>query len=251
MGSAAIIMAVAVIISAVLMFGPVPAGLTRAGQRVLGIAVVAIGLWSTEMLPMGVTGMMVVVALAVSGGVSGFQEALIGFAKPVPYFLIAVLTIGLAVSKSGLAERIAYFFLRHCRGRPKALYTQLLMAFPVLTLLLPSATTRTGILVHVYEQALALSNVPKSAPLSKAVMMALNSINRLASTAILTGGITPVVAAALVGGISWGRWLVLMIVPYLALLILGAGLIYGIYRQGFTGSLPQAPETERRPFVES
>ena len=248
MRTAAIIMAVAVIISAALMFGPLPAGLTRAGQRVLGIAVVAIGLWSTEMLPMGVTGMMVVVALAVSGGVSGFQEALIGFAKPVPYFLIAVLTIGLAVSKSGLAERIAYFFLQHCRGRPKALYIQLLMAFPVLTLLLPSATTRTGILVHVYEQALALSNVPKSAPLSKAVMLALNSINRLASTAILTGGITPVVAAALVGGLSWGRWLVLMIVPYLALLILGAVLIYGIYRQGFKGSLPQAPETERRPL---
>jgi anion transporter len=248
MRTAAIIMAVAVIISAALMFGPLPAGLTRAGQRVLGIAVVAIGLWSTEMLPMGVTGMMVVVALAVSGGVSGFQEALIGFAKPVPYFLIAVLTIGLAVSKSGLAERIAYFFLQHCRGRPKALYIQLLMAFPVLTLLLPSATTRTGILVHVYEQALALSNVPKSAPLSKAVMMALNSLNRLASTAILTGGITPVVAAALVGGLSWGRWLVLMIVPYLALLILGAVLIYGIYRQGFKGSLPQAPETERRPL---
>jgi len=122
------------------------------------------------------------------------------------------------------------------------------MAFPILTLLLPSATTRTGILIHVYEQALELSNVPKSAPLSKAVMMALNSINRLASTTILTGGITPVVAAALVGGVSWGRWLVLMIVPYLALLILGAGLIYGIYRQGFKGSLSQAPEIERLPL---
>ena len=89
-----------------------------------------------------------------------------------------------------------------------------------LTLLLPSATTRTGILIHVYEQALQLSRVPRGASLAKAVMMALNSINRLASTILLTGGITPVVAASLIGGVSWSRWLILLSVPYAVLLTL-------------------------------
>ena len=89
----------------------------------------------------------------------------------------------------------------------------MLISFPVLTLVLPSATTRTGILVHVYEQALSLSKVAKDSPFSKAIMMSLNSINRLASTAILTGGITPIVAASLVGGISWSHWLVMMLIP--------------------------------------
>ena len=245
---AIVIMALLALLSIMVMCIPAPAGLSRAGQRVLGITILAIGFWSTELIPMGVTGMLVVVSLVVSGGASGFQEALIGFAKPVPYFLIAVLTIGLAVSKSGLAERIALFFLRRCRQSPSALYIQLLMAFPFLTLLLPSAITRTGILVHVYERAFKLSQVPKNSPLSKAIMLALNSINRLASTAILTGGITPMLSAALVGGVSWGRWLTLMIIPYLALLVMGAGLIYGIYRRGFAGSLPQAPAIDRVPF---
>lgn len=117
------------------------------------------------------------------------------------------------------------FFLRWCRGRARALYLQLLLVFPLLTLLLPSATTCTGILIHVYEQALELSHVPRGAPLAKAIMLALNSINRLASTVLLTGGITPVVAASLIGTISWNRWLVLMSVPYSVLLALGAGLI--------------------------
>ena len=242
------IMMVVVILSFMLMFMLTPTGLSRAGQRVLGIAVIAIGLWSTELLPIGVTAMLVVVTLMVSGGVSSFQEALIGFAKPVPYFLIAVLTIGLAVQKSGLAERIARFFLRHGRGRPMALYTHLLAALPLLTLLLPSSATRSGILVHVYEQALTLSNVPKTASLSKAIMMALNSINRLASTAILTGGIVPMVAAALVGGMSWSRWFVLMFAPYLALIIFGAVLIYGIYRRGFSEKLSQVPFVNPEPF---
>ena len=108
---AAVVMPALFVLSILLFYMPVPEGLSQAGQRVLVIAIVAIGLWGTELLPMGVTGMLVVVSLQLSGGVSGFQEALIGFAKPVPYFLIGVLTIGLAVSRSGLAERSARYFL--------------------------------------------------------------------------------------------------------------------------------------------
>jgi sodium-dependent dicarboxylate transporter 2/3/5 len=227
---------------------PTPTGLSQEGHRVLAVIALAIGLWYTEALPMGVTSLLVVIALVFSGSVPGFREALVGFAQPVAYFLIGVLTIGLAVLKSGLAERVARFFLGRCKGRARALYLQLLLAFPLLTLLLPSATTRTGILIHVYEQALDLSRVPRGAPLAKAVMLALNSINRLASTMLLTGGITPVVAASLIGGIAWSRWLVLMCVPYGVLLALGAGLIYLLYRRGFDAPLPATPTADPRPF---
>jgi anion transporter len=225
-----------------------PEGLSRAGQQVLAVAVIAIGLWSTEALPMGVTGILVVLALVLSGGVPGFREALMGFAEPVTYFLMGVLTMGLAVSRSGLAERVARFFLRHCGGRPRALYGQLLLAFPLLTLILPSATTRTAILIHVYEQALDLSQVPRGAPLAKAIMLALNSINRLASTVLLTGGITPVVSAALLGGVAWSRWFVLLGVPYGVLLASGAGFIYWQYRHGFRTPLPEVPLAAATPL---
>jgi anion transporter len=235
-------------ICAGLLVLPAPDGLSGVGQRVIAVAVAAIGLWSTDALPPGLTGMLVVVLLVLLGGVPSFREALSGFAHPVAYFLIGVLTIGLAVLHSGLAERIARFFLGRARGRPRALYLQMLLAFPLLTFLLPSATTRTGILIHVYDQALALSHVPRGAPLAKAIMMALNSINRLASTVLLTGGITPITAAALIGGISWSRWLVLMCVPYYAILGLGAGLIYGLYGRGFGTVLSVPPLAARRPL---
>jgi di/tricarboxylate transporter len=91
--------------------------------------------------------------------------------------------------------------------------------------------------------------VPKDAQLSKAIMMALNSINRLASTIILTGGITPVVAAALVGEMSWSRWLILMSLPYLALLLIGAGLIYLIYRRGFSIQMSRVPDVVSGPLT--
>jgi anion transporter len=227
---------------------PAPAGLPAGGQRVLAVAALAVGLWGTETLPAGVTGIVVVIALVVLRAVPGMREALIGFADPVAYFLIGVLTIGLAVSHSGLAERVARGFLRGARGRPRALYVQLLATFPLLTLLLPSATTRTGILVHVYDQALELSGVAPGAPIARAVMMALNSINRLASTVLLTGGITPIVAAGLIGGISWTRWFALMSVPYGALLLAGALSIYARYRRGFGADLPQTPAPSWEPL---
>ncbi|MBW1962437.1 MAG: anion permease [Deltaproteobacteria bacterium] len=216
-------------------------GLPPAGQKVLGIALVAIAFWSTEMLPIAVTGMMVVILLAVSGSVSGLKEALFGFAQPVVYFLIGVLTIGSAVLKSGLAERAARYFLLACKGNPRKLYIQLLVSFPLLTLILPSATTRSAILIHVYEQVLELSRVPRNSSLSKAIMMALNSINRLASTMLLTGGITPVLSAAMVGGVAWSRWFVLMSVPYGVLLAAGGIILYRNHSSGFSEKLSQLP----------
>ena len=220
---------------------PTPDGLTVVGQRVLAVIVLAIGLWSTDALPPGLTGVVVVLALVALGAVPGLRDALSGFSEPVVFFLIGVLTIGLAVAKSGLAERIAGLFLRHARGRPGRLYWQMLLLFPVLTLFLPSATTRSGILVHAYEHALEQSRVPRGAPLAKAIMLGLNSTNRLASTVLLTGGITPVVAAGLIGGLSWSRWFVLMSAPYLALLGLSAVLIYARYGRGFPEQLEAAP----------
>lgn len=241
--------AILVAVCAALIAAPAPAGLPEAGKRVIAVAVLAIGLWCSEALPAGVTAIVLIVALVMTGSVAGLPEALVGFADPVAYFLIGVLTIGLAVQKSGLAERVARFFLHRSRGSARSLYLQLLLSFPLLTCILPSATTRTGILVHVYEQALDMAGVSRQAPLASAVMMALNSINRLASTVLMTGGITPMVAAALIGGIGWGQWLLLMSVPFLVLLVIGAALIYFIYRKGFAQELPRLPDEPAKKFA--
>jgi di/tricarboxylate transporter len=95
---------------------------------------------------------------------------------------------------------------------------------------------------------LELGLVPRRHPLARAIMMALNSINRLASTILLTGGITPIVAAALIGGISWSKWLLMMSLPYLVLLTIGSALIYLLYRRGFDLKLSPLPSEESQPL---
>jgi di/tricarboxylate transporter len=114
----------------------------------------------------------------------------------------------------------------------------MLISFAALTFALPSASTRGAIMIHVYEQVLDRWHVSKEAPLHKAVMMGMGALNRLASTALLAGGITPIVASGLMGQLlgetfSWGRWFVLMAPPFYVILVAGGALVYLKYRSGF------------------
>ena len=235
-----------------LVLPPLAEGLSPTGQRALVVTLIAIVLWTTEALEPGVTALLSVALLALTG--SGMRAALQGFANPVPYFLVGVLTMGVAVVRSGLAERLARTILAHARGRSLAVYLQLVLAFPVLTFVLPSATTRSSILIHIYDEVFSLAAVPRGADVARAVMLALSSINRLASTALLTGGITPVMSAAIIAGASdgrpftWSGWFALMAVPYYTILFLGGVLTYVLHRRGFRRELPAPAPVERRPL---
>jgi sodium-dependent dicarboxylate transporter 2/3/5 len=230
---------IALVGSASLLLPPLFDGLPLRGQRALAVTLIAIVLWTRRGLDSGVTALLAIALLGASGAAGTFRAALVGFANPVPYFLVGVLAMGVAVAKSGLAERLARRILDHARGSSARVYLHLVLAMPALTFLLPSATTRSGILVHIYEEVFALTRVPPGAAIVKAVMLALASINRLASTALLTGGITPVMSAALIGGMSWTGWFALMAVPYYALLVTGGALTWALYRRGFAAPLSQ------------
>ena len=237
------------------IFAPNPEGLTDQGQRALAVMAAAVVLWATETLHIAVTGMLGIVMLVLVNAVDDVEVALYGFSQPVTYFLLGILTLGLAVHQSGLAERMAVYLIRLAGGSPRKLYFQMLVSFALLTFALPSASTRGAIMVHVYEQVLEHWKIEKSAPLNKAVMMAMGSLNRLGSTALLAGGITPVVASALIADFgliddfSWTRWFILMALPFYAILVVGGIAVYLLYRSGFT--LPEGigtVELKSRPL---
>jgi anion transporter len=216
-----------------ILLAPTPEGLTGEGQRALAVMALAVGLWATDVLPIAVTGLVGVVLLVLLHGVPNITSALYGFSHPVAYFLIGILTLGLAVYRSGLAERLAMYLIRGAGGSPRMLYWQMLFSFAALTFALPSASTRGAIQVHIYERVLARWHVAQGSAMYKAVMLAMGSLNRLGSTALLAGGITPVVASSLLGDFSWTRWFVLMSIPFYANLVVGGALIYLYYRAGF------------------
>ena len=232
--------------AAVLLASP-PEGLSTEGQRALAVMALAVGLWATGALPLAVTGVAAVILLTLLRATPDIEAALYGFSQPVPYFLIGVLTLGLGVQQSGLANRMAGYLIRLARGSPRALYVQMLVSFAALTFALPSASTRGAILVHVYEQVMGRWNIETQHPLNKAVMMAMGSLNRLGSTALLAGGITPVVASSLIGDFSWTRWFVLMALPFWSILVVGGLAVFLLYRSGFSGLSVNAGSVDGEP----
>ena len=216
-----------------LLLLPMPESLGREGQIALAVMALVVALWISEVLPIAVTGLVGVLLLAVLGHADGISDALYGFSQPVAYFLLGILTLGLAVRRSGLAERMAIYLIRGAGGSPAMLYAQMLFSFAALTFALPSASTRGAIMVHVYERVMERWNVPRAHPFNRAVMLAMGSLNRLGSTALLAGGITPVVASGLLGDFSWSRWFVLMSVPFYVCLVVGGVLVFLGYRAGF------------------
>src|SRR5687768_13953942 len=195
--------ALAVAVAAAVALLPTPAGLSPAGQRVIAVTLLATILWSTEALPLAATALLCVALLPVVGATPTLADALVGFAQPVPYFLYSVLVLGLAAGRSGLAERVARWFLALAGSRPGVLYWQLICSFVALAFVLPSASTRTGVQLPIYHEALLTLGAGPGSRLGKAVMQALAQLNRFGSNAILTGGVTPVTAAALLGGLGW------------------------------------------------
>ena len=222
------------IVFVIILLIPTPDGLTTEGQVALAVMALVVILWATEAMPIAVTGLLGVVLLVLFNGTDDFVGAIHGFSDPVSYFLIGILTLGLAVHRSGLAERFAMVLIRGSRNNPTLLYVQMLFSFALLTFALPSASTRGAILVHVYQKVLDSWGIEQSHPYNRSIMMALGTLNRLASTALLAGGITPVVTSSLLGGgFSWTEWFLVMSVPFYLNLIIGGVFLFLIYRKGF------------------
>jgi anion transporter len=213
-------LAIALAIYFLAVFAPSPPGLSHAGQAVLGVALAGVALWASEAVPLGFASVFVLVLLGMTPNTRG-SATFSGFAAPVVFFLIGAVALGAAVESSGLVGRIARVLVRSAGGSPSRLYVQMLASLPGLAFLLPSAITRNAVLIPAYRDTLSAMGIAHSDRTGRAIMLALGILNPLASSAILTGGITSMTASAIIGNFSWLRWFALMAVPYYALILLG------------------------------
>jgi anion transporter len=203
-------------------------GLSPQGQRVIAVVLLAIVLWSTEALPVGVSALGVLILLAATRSVPSVSDLFYGFLSPILYFLVGVMAMGGATVKSGLAQRAAKIFLRGAGGRSRRLLANCLLSLPPMALILPSAITRNAILLPAYQETFRQLHLERNDGLVKSIVLTLGLLNPFASSALMTGGLAPMTTSTLLGGFSWWRWFFLMCVPYYSLLLLGALWTYSI-----------------------
>ena len=198
--------------------GIVAAELAPAARAGLGVTSLAVGLWASELLALPVTALLAMVLLFVTGATPQVEGAFSGFGSPVLFFLLGSAGLGIAAEHTGLADRLAAWLLQRSRGSGRRLLLDLLLSLPLQALVVPSAISRNAILVPVYERVLLRLGRPPR--LGAAVMLTLGILGPLASSALLSGGTSPVAAAHAIGGFTWMSWLVALAPPYYALLAL-------------------------------
>ena len=243
--------ALAGLVGAALLFsGFVSLDLEPKGRASLGVASLAVGLWGSELVPLPTTALLAVLLLYMSGADARPEDALVGFSSPVLFFLLGSAALGIAAEVTGLADRLAGWLLARSRGSGPRLFGELLLSLPAQSLVVPSAMSRNAVLVPVYERVLGRLGRPVS--LGAAVMLALGVLGPLSSSALLSGGTSPVAAATALGGFTWVSWLVALAVPYYVLLAVDSGLLWLFARPPASDVSDSAPTgAPKRPLSQA
>jgi len=132
---------VAVVVTTVVAALPTPAGLTPAGQHALATTAFAAVLWMTGALPLPATALLVPLLLTVFGVFPDVADALVGFADPVVFLLLAGFMLAAALQKHGLDRRIAYVILARVGSSPRRLVLGVMGATALLSMLISNTAT--------------------------------------------------------------------------------------------------------------
>lgn len=218
-------------------------GIDAWAHRVLAIVATALVLWIGEGLDIAVTSLAVIGLLAIFDPVessTATRDALYGFQLPAGYFILATLVVATATVKSGLAARLARLLIAGARHSARRMYFQLVLFMPPFAMIIPSATTRNAILIPAYDHIYDRFGVKRGDPLSKLNSLAMAVLQMIGSTAVLTGGVVPITASFLLGGMSWGEWFRYMSVPCY-LVIFGSAILLFVWHRP---TLPAAAQDE-------
>ncbi len=244
------------VMAGILWIGPPPA-IKPQGWRLLAIfAGTVLGLM-LHPLPGGAVVLLGVTAVILAGSLP-IAQALAGYSNPTVWLVLAAFFIARALIKTGLARRIALFFVRAIGHRSLGLAYALIFSDVVLASIIPSNAARAGGVILPIARSLAelYDSFPgKSAALLGAfLMVTVYQGDVIASTMFLTGQASNALMADMAGKgagvpVTWARWLWVALLPALLSLALVPALLYRLHRPQITHT-PAAAQFARDRLAE-
>jgi DASS family divalent anion:Na+ symporter len=214
----ALLVAIYIVVAHIL---PRPSSVTPAGWRVTGIFAATIAGQVTEPLPGAVIVLIGLMMFVLVGGVP-MNEALSGFATSTVWLVIAAMLVSRVLSDSGVARRLALWFVRRFGTSSLGVGYSLLMTDIVLASGVPSIAARNaGIVLPITRGIADLYHSHPGATagrLGRFLMTSLYQGSGVACAMFLTGQASNVLAASLAADlagvtITWSSWLIAGAVP--------------------------------------
>ncbi|MDU2064309.1 MAG: DASS family sodium-coupled anion symporter [Sporomusaceae bacterium] len=210
-----------------IVFSPVAAGLSTAGQRVLGVLAFAVIMWVTEAVSYPVSAVGIILFLLFFLGfspVKGVEGPLLGTAKAIPialsgfvnpgWVLVAAgLFIAGSILSTGLEKRIALNILKIVGSKTNNVFAGMIIVMLVLDFLIPSITARAATMTPIAMGLISAFGVDPKSVFARNLLVCIAISSSISGIGVLTAGAPNPVALSFIAGVlkhpvSWGEWLI-------------------------------------------
>ncbi len=155
-----------------LLVVPPPEGLTAAGTRCLGVAVICFSLWVLQTIPLAATSLLAIILLPVFN-ILGRAEVFSYFGNSAVFFLLGVFILSGAIIHTGLSKRLAFWFINRFGRSPLGLLFGVTATSSLFALFMPEHAVAAMMFPVVLELAAVLRLEKGRSPLGKSLFLAL------------------------------------------------------------------------------
>jgi anion transporter len=220
-----LLIGVAALVAIVAM--PQPAGLSVAGQHMLGIFAFAVIIWMTEAVEYAASSIMLMALIAfllgiapdqthperMLGTAAALSAALDGFTNPAVALIAASLVIAAAMAITGLDKRLAFKVISLIGTSRSRILIGTIVVMAVLAFFIPTASARVACLTPIILGMISAFGIDKKSRFAGMLMMAICYLSLIWAMGIATGAAQNVYVNALMERtihvrISWIDWLI-------------------------------------------
>lgn len=198
-----VILGVAVAAATWLVMAPVyvrpsdlPPGMPEAApQRCIGVFLVCMALWFTNLIPLAVTGLLAIALLPLLG-ILPKDEAFSLFGNSAVFFMLGVFLLAAAMISTGLSKRVTLVVLHRFDGSPTQLVVGVLLSTAFLALWMPEHAV-AAIFFPIITEIVASLKLERGAPYAKKLFLALAWGSIIGGVGTFLGGARAPLALAL------------------------------------------------------
>jgi anion transporter len=218
---------IGLIMMAAIILIPEIAGLSSAGQKILGVLAFAVYVWVTESMPYPVSAIAICFSMIMCLGLSpatGTTGKLLGTTKAIPmamsgfvnsgWILVAAgMFLAEAVRFTGLDRRIALNILRVVGTEPKKIIGGIMIAAYILAFIIPSIAARAAALIPISMGLITAFGVDLRSVFARQLMLVTGIIAPITALMVLTAGAPNPYTVGLLSSqlnhtVTWSQWLI-------------------------------------------
>ena len=206
---------------------PQIAGLSSAGQKMIGVLAFSVYIWITEAMPYPISAIAICFSMIMFLGLSpakGITGPLLGTTKAIPLAMSGFINSGWVlvaagmflaegVRFTGLDRRIALNILRIVGTEPKRIIGGIMIAAYILAFIIPSIAARAAALIPISMGLITAFNVDLRSTFARQLMLVTGIIAPITALMVLTAGAPNPYTVGLLSSqlnhtVTWSQWII-------------------------------------------